>query len=363
MDKQLTVKRENEFEYQIVWAEDFAGLGEHLRRLDFAGRKACIVTDSNVDGLYSQSLMEAIKGDFAVVSKFVMNAGEQHKTLDTVRDLYTYLIENKFERKDILIALGGGVVGDLTGFAAATYLRGIDFIQVPTTLLAQVDSSVGGKTGVDFDSFKNMVGAFLQPRLVYMNMAVLDTLDDEQFACGMGEILKTGLLADADYFRWVVVNKQDILARDKDILSIMIQKSCQIKANIVEEDPFEQGRRALLNLGHTLGHSIEKLKNFEMLHGQCVALGMVAAAQISYQRGYLTASDLEAIEVANMMFDLPTRVRDLTVEDVLSASKSDKKMEQGKIKFILLKSIGEAFVDKSVTDDELKDAILYISGR
>ena len=360
MRKQLTVKRENEFEYQIVWAEDFAGLSEYLGRLGFAGRKACIVTDSNVDGLYARLLTDAIKGDFAVVSKFVMNAGEQHKTLDTVRDLYTYLIENKFERKDILIALGGGVVGDLTGFAAATYLRGIDFVQVPTTLLAQVDSSVGGKTGVDFDSFKNMVGAFLQPRLVYMNMAVLDTLDDEQFACGMGEILKTGLLADVDYFRWVVANKDAILSRNKDVLAIMIQKSCQIKANIVEEDPFEQGRRALLNLGHTLGHSIEKLKDFEMLHGQCVALGMVAAAHISHQRGYLTLSDLEAIEVANVMFDLPTRVSGVTVEDVLSTSKSDKKMEQGKIKFVLLKSIGEAFVDKSVTDDELRDAIKYI---
>ena len=362
MQKLLSVKRDGEFEYKIIWENSFDALGQCLKDIGVSGRKACIVTDSNVDELYAPMLDAAIRKDFSVVSKFIFTAGEQHKTLDTVRDLYTHLIDNKFERKDILIALGGGVVGDLTGFAAATYLRGIDFIQVPTTLLAQVDSSVGGKTGVDFDSFKNMVGAFLQPRLVYMNMSVLETLDKEQFACGMGEILKTGLLEDKTYFDWVITNHDAILAHDKDTLTTMIQKSCQIKASIVEEDPFEQGRRALLNLGHTLGHAIEKLKNFEMLHGQCVALGTVTAAYISYKRGYLTVADLETIEEANEMFDLPNRVYGLAATDVLAASKSDKKMEEGKIKFILLKTIGEAFVDKSVTDDELKGAIEYISG-
>jgi len=362
MKKHLTVKRAGEFDYKIIWKNDFGALSEQLRGLEFAGRKACIVTDSNVDGLYAQALQEAIDGDFTVVSKFVMNAGEQYKTLDTVRDLYTHLIENKFERKDILIALGGGVVGDLTGFAAATYLRGIDFIQVPTTLLSQVDSSVGGKTGVDFDSFKNMVGAFWQPRLVYMNMMVLDTLNDEQFACGMGEILKTGLLDDVTYFQWVIANKDAILSHDRDVLATMIERSCYIKAKIVEEDPFEQGRRGLLNLGHTLGHAIEKLKDFEMLHGQCVAIGTVAAAYISYKRGYITDMELNVIEEANEMYNLPLRVTGVTVEDVLTASKSDKKMEQGKIKFILLKAMGNAFVDKSVSDDELKEAIGYIVG-
>ena len=360
MGQQLTVKRTGEFEYKIIWDNNFDALSECIKSLSLQGQRACIVTDSNVERLYADELTQAIKGDFAVVSKFVMNAGEQHKTLDTVRDLYTHLIENKFERKDILIALGGGVVGDLTGFAAATYLRGVDFIQIPTTLLSQVDSSVGGKTGVDFDSFKNMVGAFWQPRLVYMNMAVLDTLSDEQFACGMGEILKTGLLADADYFKWTRSNSEAILAHDKAALATMIQKSCHIKAKIVEEDPFENGRRALLNLGHTLGHAIEKLKGFELLHGQCVAIGMIAAAYISHQRGYLTDTDLTTIEAANTIYQLPINVSDILVEDILATSKSDKKMDQGKIKFILLKEIGNAVVDKSVTDTELKDALEYI---
>jgi 3-dehydroquinate synthase len=360
MNQQITVKRPGEFEYQIVWGNDFSALGENINRLGLIGRKVCIVTDSNVDALYAEAVTSKLVDDFELVSKFVMPAGEVYKTLDTVRDLYTHLIEHRFERKDILIALGGGVVGDLTGFAAATYLRGIDFIQIPTTLLAQVDSSVGGKTGVDFDNFKNMVGAFWQPRLVYMNTTVLDTLSEELFACGIGEILKTGLLKDADYFNSVITNKETILSRDKATLTAMIKTSCQIKATIVENDPTEQGERALLNLGHTLGHAIEKLMGFTMLHGQCVALGTLAAAYLSYFKGYLTMADVKRIEDANMAYNLPTKVKGLAADEILAASKSDKKMEQGKIKFVLLSAIGSAFVDKSVTDKELKVAIDYI---
>jgi len=360
MEQQITVKREGEFEYKIVFANSFAELIDSLCDISLTGMKACIVTDSNVDSLYANEVLNILKPKFKAVTKFVIPAGEQNKTLDTVRKLYTHLIDNQIERKDILIAVGGGVVGDLTGFVAATYLRGIDFVQVPTTLLSQVDSSVGGKTGVDFDNFKNMVGAFLQPRLVYMNMATLSTLSQAEFACGMGEILKTGLLNDGDYFKWVIDNEDKVKARESDVLATMIKRSCQIKANIVEEDPYEKGVRALLNLGHTLGHAIEKLKNFEMLHGQCVAVGTVAAAYLSTKKGYLTTSDLESIKAANRLYDLPVKVAGLTPKDILKVSKSDKKMEEGKIKFILLRTIGEAFVDNSITDKELEETISYI---
>lgn len=261
----------------------------------------------------------------------------------------------------MLVALGGGVVGDLAGYTAATYLRGIDFIQIPTTLLSQVDSSIGGKTGVDFDCYKNMVGAFHQPKMVYMNINTLKTLEDEQFFCGMGEILKHGLIRDADYYEWTIEHMSEIGERDLPVLKTMISASCEIKRAIVEKDPTEKGERALLNFGHTLGHAIEKLMDFRLLHGQCVALGTVAAAYISYKRGLLSAEEFFEIRDMNVGFDLPISFSGLDIEEIITVTKSDKKMEAGKIKFVLLKGIGHAFVDKTVTDDEMRDALNYLN--
>ena len=315
--KTLTVKREGtstEFSYEIVWDGSYERLAGCVENLKLPAKKACIVTDSTVSELYLEEVKNVLSPLFETVTAFVFPAGEASKNLDTVKDLYTHLIENHFERKDILFALGGGVVGDLTGYAAATYLRGIDFIQLPTTLLAQVDSSVGGKTGVDFDQYKNMVGAFHHPRLVYMNMATLKSLNGD------------------------------------------------IKRQVVENDPTEQGERAVLNLGHTIGHAIEKLKNFELLHGQCVALGTVAAAYISYKRSYLSDEEFYEIRDMNVGFYLPITVDGLKSEDILAATKSDKKMEQGTIKFILLESVGHAVVDRTVTDEEMLEAINSING-
>lgn len=360
--KQLTVKREGLFDYKIVWEENFSQLPALLKDLEFSGRKACIVTDSNVEQLYLAEVSEACREIFSKVTSFVFPAGEAQKNLDTVKNLYTHLIEEHFDRRDLLIALGGGVVGDLTGFAAATYLRGIDFIQIPTTLLAQVDSSIGGKTGVDFDQYKNMVGAFHHPRLVYMNMNTLKTLPDEQFSCGMGEVLKTALIRDEAFFGWVIVHMTEINDRVYPVLVKMIQKCCDIKRKIVEADPDEKGERAVLNLGHTIGHAIEKLKDFQMLHGQCVALGTVAAAYISFKRGNLSTEEFYEIRDMNVGFDLPMYFDGLNPEEILAATKSDKKMENGAIKFVLLDSMGHAVVDRTVTDEELLEAINFING-
>ena len=330
--KTLTVKREGtstEFSYEIVWDGSYERLAGCVENLKLPAKKACIVTDSTVSELYLEEVKNVLSPLFETVTAFVFPAGEASKNLDTVKDLYTHLIENHFERKDILFALGGGVVGDLTGYAAATYLRGIDFIQLPTTLLAQVDSSVGGKTGVDFDQYKNMVGAFHHPRLVYMNMATLKSLNGEQFACGMGEVLKTGLIRDEKFYIWTINHMSEIEERIEPVLTKMIQKCCDIKRQVVENDPTEQGERAVLNLGHTIGHAIEKLKNFELLHGQCVALGTVAAAYISYKRGYLSDEEFYEIRDMNVGFYLPITVDGLKSEDILAATKSDKKMEQG----------------------------------
>lgn len=356
-DRNLTVIRDQEFSYIIYLRDSFRELAKTILETGKDFGKICVVTDSNVGPLYQKEVILQLEKICPKVTSFVFPAGEPSKNLDTVQNLYEHLIEEEFDRKDCLLALGGGVAGDLTGFAAATYLRGIDFIQVPTSLLAQVDSSIGGKTGVDFRKYKNMVGAFHQPILVYMNISTLDTLTDEEFACGMGEVLKSGLICDRDFYFWLEEKGEQIETRQCEVLAQMIERCCHIKRNIVQRDPKEKGERALLNLGHTIGHAVEKQMNFTLLHGQCVALGTVAAAVISKNRGLLTNEDLKRLQKINRIFHLPVKVRGLTVEEILTATRKDKKMEKGHVKFILMKGLGKTFIDHTVTDEELQKGI------
>ncbi len=360
-ETKLLVKREGDFHYPICFEENFSNLAQAMRAEGLVDRKICIVTDSNVGPLYESAVEEVLRKVSSDISVFTFEAGEKNKNLDTVSSLYQTLIQNGLDRKSLLVALGGGVVGDLTGFGAATYLRGIDFIQIPTTLLAQVDSSVGGKTGVDFQQYKNMVGAFHQPKLVYMNLSTLTTLPAEQFACGMGEILKTGLICDGEFFRFVCREQESIKALDMKLTAAMVRRCCEIKAGVVERDPKEQGERALLNLGHTVGHAVEKLKNFTLLHGQCVGAGLVAAAYLSMKRGLLNEQEYQEICRGCADYDLPIHVDGLIPQDVLAATKKDKKMEQGHIKFILMDGIGKSFIDKTVTDAEMLSCIQEIT--
>ncbi|MBR1770442.1 MAG: 3-dehydroquinate synthase [Lachnospiraceae bacterium] len=346
--------------YDIVYAQDFAGLGEELQTLGTEGKRLCIVTDDRVDGLYGQAVLEVLQKQCKKAVKFVFPAGEEHKTLDTVKDVYTFLIQEGFDRKDMLVALGGGVVGDLVGYTAATYLRGIDFIQIPTTLLAQVDSSIGGKTGVDFDGYKNMVGAFKMPRLVYMNLSVLHTLEDRQFFSGFAEVMKSALIKDAALYEWLIENMYEICEKDLPVLEEMVIRTCMIKKLVVEKDPTEQGERALLNLGHTIGHAIEKAKHFTLYHGECVALGTVAAAYISWKKEMLSMEEYYEIRDMFVPFYLPITVENIDPQEILRFTKSDKKMDAGKIRFILLKKIGKAVIDTTVTDDEILAAIKEI---
>ncbi|MCI8454984.1 MAG: 3-dehydroquinate synthase [Lachnospiraceae bacterium] len=349
--------------YDIVLTDSFAGLQKELETLSVSQRKLCIVTDSRVAPLYLAQVEEILAKCCRMVGRFVFPAGEENKNLDTVRALYEYLIINKYDRRDCLVALGGGVVGDLTGFAAATYLRGVDFIQLPTTLLSQVDSGIGGKTGVDFGSYKNMVGAFHMPKLVYTNVSTLKTLPAKQFSAGMGEVLKHGLIRDREYFSWLVENREPVLKGDPKALRLLIQGSDLIKREVVELDPTEQNERATLNFGHTLGHAIEKLKNFSMLHGHCVAVGALAAMEISRRRGMITETDVENYRGALAGYGLPASVPDLSADEVLAATKSDKKMEAGVIKFILLNGIGNACIDRTVTMEEMREGLLTVMDR
>ena len=347
--------------YDIVFTKGFEELWEELVLLGYENRKICIVTDSKVDQIYGEEVLQILNGKCVKAVKYAFSSGEENKNLDTVKEIYKFLIEEGFDRKDLLLALGGGVVGDTTGYVAATYLRGVDFVQVPTTLLAQADSSIGGKTGVDFDGYKNMVGAFKMPKLVYMNLSVLQTLDDRQYFAGFAEIMKHGLIKDALFYEWLIENMYEICEKDLDILQEMLIRSCNVKKLVVEKDPTEQGDRALLNFGHTIGHAIEKAKNFELYHGECVALGAVAAAYISWKKELLTMDEYYEVRDMFVPFYLPISVYNIDPQEILKLTKSDKKMESGKIKFVLLKKIGKAVIDTTVTDEEILAAINEIN--
>ena len=354
MTDRLTICRNGDPIYDICMKTSFDGLKKETEAFDLRDHKICIVTDSNVAALYLEEVKAVLSQCCSKISVFIFPAGEENKNLNTVKELYEHLIREHFDRKDMLAALGGGVTGDLCGFAAATYLRGIDFIQIPTTLLSQVDSSIGGKTGVDFDAYKNMVGAFHMPRLVYTNLEALLTLPKEQFSSGMGEVIKHGLIRDKAYYQWLKDNHDAIMARYLSVCREMVFWSNEIKKAVVEKDPTEQGERAYLNFGHTLGHAVEKLKDFSLLHGHCVGLGCVAAARICRLKGLLTWQEEMDIRETMERFGIPVTVNGLSWDAVYQATKSDKKMDSGSVKFILLKKIGEAYADCTLTEQEIQ---------
>lgn len=357
MAKRLTIHRDNNPIYDIVIKNSFEDMKDEFVRLNLQGRKICIVSDSVVAPLYLDTVKNSLAEVSDCITEYVFEAGEKNKNLNIVKSLYEFLILNKFERRDILIALGGGVVGDLTGFTAATYLRGIDFIQVPTTLLAQVDSSIGGKTGVDFDSYKNMVGAFYMPRLVYINISTLNTLDERIFNSGFGEIIKHAYIKDSEYLDYIKNNTVNIMSRQPGCLEEIIYKSCVIKGNVVEKDPTEKGDRMLLNFGHTLGHAIEKLSGFALYHGECVVLGMICALYISKKRGSITDAEYESAIRLFKDFNYPMTVSGIKVNEVVDVSKNDKKMSAGKIRFVLLNAVGDAYIDYDVSEGEMLESL------
>ena len=360
MAERMTINYEKKPCYDIVFTENFDLLAKEMESLGVEDRRVAVIADSNTARLFGDTVCGILEGHCKQTLLHTFPAGEANKTLDTVKEIYKTLIEAKFDRKDLLVALGGGVVGDITGYAAATYLRGIDFIQIPTTLIAQSDSSIGGKTGVDFDGYKNMVGAFYMPKLVYMNISALKELDDRQFYAGFAEVMKHGLIKDAIFYEWLLDNMYEIHDRDSGVLLEMVMRSCTIKKLVVEKDPKEKGDRALLNFGHTIGHAIEKAMDFKMLHGECIALGMVAAAYISWKHNWLSMDEYYEVRDMCVPFHLPISIDSINPEEILRLMKSDKKMEAGQIKFILLKKVGKAVIDRTVTDDEMMEAVREI---
>lgn len=357
MGKELLLEAKGFKPYKILIENDFNGLVEACLEVIKPEAKICIITDSNVGPLYADELTRVLLCAYSSVSVYTIEAGEKNKNLDTVSDIYGNLISLNFNRNDCLFALGGGVVGDITGFAAASYMRGIDFVQVPTTLLSQVDSSVGGKTGVDYNSYKNMVGAFYQPRLVYINTNTLKTLPERELSAGLGEVVKYGVIRDNEFFKFMEDNSKAIMALDNEAISHVIYTSCEIKRQVVSEDPTEQGVRAILNFGHTFGHSIEKLKNFELLHGECVSIGMVIAARICVNINEMNDNDLNRIIELLKEFNLPVTYDDLSSDEIISIARHDKKSSAKGIKFILSHGIGDAYIDSTISDEEYKNAL------
>ena len=308
------------------------------------GSEVLIVSNETVAPLYLDGLIAALKGKR--VESVVLPDGEQYKNIDVLNQIFDALLEKRFSRKVTLVALGGGVVGDMTGFAAASYQRGVAFIQVPTTLLSQVDSSVGGKTGINHPLGKNMIGAFHQPQCVIADTDTLNTLDDRQLSAGIAEVIKYGLINDEPFLHWISENVDKLLSRDSEALSYAIEQSCRDKAAIVAMDEREGGVRALLNLGHTFGHAIETGMGYgEWLHGEAVAVGMLMAADLSMRMGALSAEDVKAIDDLIDRAGLPTRSPAMMDrEKFLSLMLVDKKVDEGKLRLVLMRSLGESVI-------------------
>jgi 3-dehydroquinate synthase len=325
------------------------------------GDKVLVVTNDVVGPLYLQRLKHTLESSNKLVFSLEVPNGEIHKNLTTLSQIYDKCMEARLDRKSTLVALGGGVIGDLTGFAAATFVRGVPFIQVPTTLLAVVDSAVGGKTGVNHPKGKNMIGAFYQPQAVVVDINTLHTLDDRQLAAGLAEVIKYGLIRDVAFLEWCEANMERLMKRDPEALRYAMYQSCKNKSDVVSADERESGIRAILNLGHTFGHAIEAGTGFSTwLHGEAVAAGMVMASEMSYRMGWLTKEDVGRVESILSRASLPIRPPPtMTLEKFMTFMSIDKKVESGKLKLVLLRGIGNAIVTGDFPMDVLQETILY----
>mgnify|MGYP002575621696 CR=1 FL=1 len=319
--------------------------------------KNFIVFDRNTFSLFSEKI-------FSLTGKtdhYVVASGEEGKDLSSAVGLINALYAAGVRKGDTVIGVGGGVVGDMAGFAAAIFMRGIDFVQVPTTLLSQSDSSVGGKTGIDFMESKNILGAFHQPKLVYINVATLKSLPNEQFVSGMGEVIKHGIIRDSEFFDYIEKNSDKIKTLDNETLIKMDKINCSIKADVVEQDEKENGLRAILNFGHTIGHAVESAYDFKMTHGECVGIGMVGASYIAYKRNMIDESTLNRIENVLDMYGFKIRVDLPGKEVVYGYMQKDKKKIAGKLKFVLPTKVGEVMQTTDVSKDEIFAAFDYIT--
>ena len=355
MEKQIVTIDLGARSYDIFIGLDLIAQIDDYIPEELAGRRVFIVTDENVRS-YAQGIAEAVRGAGAVFCDvMVLPAGEKTKSYENLQKVQEWMLENTVQRKSLVMAVGGGVIGDLAGFAASTVLRGVPYVQVPTTLLSQVDSSVGGKTGINTRYGKNLVGSFYQPEGVVADLNTLETLPKRELLAGYAEVVKYGLLGDYDFFVWLEENGADVVALEPFALAQAIETSCRAKAAIVEADEHEAGKRALLNLGHTFGHALEAAAGYDgsLLHGEGVSIGMVMAFDLSVRMGLCAADDLDRVRAHFLSVGLPVEASAIkaSVDDLIDSMRRDKKVVGDKMTFILVGAIGEAFITQDVPED------------
>lgn len=350
--------------YNIVIDSGILGdIGRSLEKFEFS-RKIALISNPTVYRLYGDTVRNALVGSGFDPVEIIIPDGEEYKNLAQVRDIYGEMLKARLDRKSVVMALGGGVIGDIAGFAASTYMRGIDFVQVPTTLLAQVDSSVGGKTGVNHTAGKNMIGTFWQPRLVWVDISTLKTLPKRELLAGLAEVIKYGVIWDREFFEFLESRRESVLNLEGDALAHIIERSCEIKADVVSKDEREAGIRAILNYGHTIGHAIETVTGYtRYLHGEAVAMGMYAEAKAAQILGMVDDAAVKRIRTLIEMYGLPAVLPDsLDFRSLFESMQLDKKTVSGELKFILPESIGKVKVHKGITEAVVREALGSSSG-
>lgn len=351
--------------YEILIDRDLLRqLGKRCTKVGL-GHRCAVITDSNVAPHYAQAATAALVDAGINPIVITVPAGEKSKSLKQVGECYDALAKHRLERKSFVVALGGGVIGDLAGFVAATYLRGVPFVQVPTTLLAQVDSSVGGKVGVNLKAGKNLAGSFYQPRLVLCDLTTLDTLPRREYAAGLAEVIKYGIIYDAPLFKKLENSIEAIVARDPALLAKIVARCCEIKADVVSQDETETGLRAILNFGHTVGHALEAISGYgKYLHGEAISYGQVVAARLSQRLHGMPQEDVERVKDLLARAGLPTEVRlsENQKRDLFAAMRLDKKVSAGEIKFVLAKKIGQVDFGCKVSEQEVEGALRPSAG-
>jgi 3-dehydroquinate synthase len=329
-----------------------------LLKKHISNKKVAIITNDKIAPLYLEKISNTLSVEKEIIP-IILPDGEVFKNFETLNLIYDTLLKNKANRQITLIALGGGVIGDITGFAAATFMRGVDFIQIPSTLLSQVDSSVGGKTGINHPLGKNMIGAFYQPKCVIADINLLETLPDKELSAGLAEVIKYGLIRDSSFFEWLENNVEGIIKRDSQLLIEAVVRSCQNKADIVESDEFESGIRAILNLGHTFGHAIETATGYgKWLHGEAIAIGMVMAAYLSEQMGWLTKEENQRIKSLIVDANLPINPPEISKQEFLDLMQLDKKTKEDQINLVLQQGIGKAILTSDYDIEKLHNTLL-----
>jgi 3-dehydroquinate synthase len=323
-----------------------------LAKLTGWGKQVLVISNPTVEALYGEQIIASIAQAGFQTTLALVQDGERYKSMDSAMELYNQALSMGLDRKSLIVALGGGVVGDLAGFVASTYMRGIPFVQVPTTLLAQVDSSVGGKVAVNHPKGKNIIGSFYQPRLVWADVEVLKTLPMEELRAGLAEVIKYGIIWDEGFFNYLEQSFGEILSLNQLDLRRIVRKSCAIKANIVAQDEREGGIRAILNLGHTFGHALEALTNYQVYrHGEAVAVGMVMACKVSRELDLMTVEELNRVSRVIKSFGLPVEDRKVGAEDILNSMYHDKKAEAGRIKYIIPETIGQVRISSEIPEE------------